>query len=526
VATSRSVHELTFCARVKSWADALFAQHPEWPFHHADVEEQREDLRVVDNDGKIVLCGEVKMPGTPEGQTPYDPELMRKASQKADDVLADHFFTWNVRTLVLFDRTRYRLPMIERRVKPWSVPILIGSAEDCGRPDVEAYLRERFLPEFFAEFASILRGERPDWGMSPDDIFIRSLESHLEWPVFGTADYLAEKYATDKPFAGRFQAWMTDEMQWTFDPRDPEDWRAALERAAKTLCYVFCNRAIFYEAIRARYPETLKRLRMPTMPVIDHESQYDIFRKQFQAAVRESGDYEPVFYPEVKDWAGALIFASSRARQGWNGVFANLAQYDFREIPRDVVGKIFQKLISPEERQKFGQFFTSEDIIDVIDAFCIRHPDAVVLDPACGSGSFLVRAYHRKAWLCEGAERKRRKKPHLELLHEVFGCDIALFPAHLATLNLAARHIEDEENYPYIARGNFFEVAERTDAFWHVPGLRRRGEGAEATFQRAVPLPPLDAVVGNPPYVRQEAIPRRARPGGPTAKMTPCTNHV
>ncbi len=83
---------------------------------------------------------------------------------------------------------------------------------------------------------------------------------------------------------------------------------------------------------------------------------------------------------------------------------------------------------------------------------------------ACGSASILVRAYHRKAWLSGqgrgGSRHKDRQKAHQELLREIYGCDIALFPAHLATLNLAARQISDEENFPLIRRGNFFEVAE------------------------------------------------------------------
>jgi type I restriction-modification system DNA methylase subunit len=85
-----------------------------------------------------------------------------------------------------------------------------------------------------------------------------------------------------------------------------------------------------------------------------------------------------------------------------------------------------------------------------------------VIDPSCGSGSFLVRAYHRKAWLSEQKSGGRRhqdsRMSHQDLLREIYGCDIALFAAHLATLNLASRHIEDEENYPYIARANFFEI--------------------------------------------------------------------
>ena len=258
---------------------------------------------------------------------------------------------------------------------------------------------------------------------------------------------------------------------------------------------------------------------------------YDYFRDQFKRAVAETGDYEPIFYPQVNDWAGALVFASDMACQGWKGLFANLAQYNFREIPYDIIGGIFQKLISPEERQKFGQFYTNEDIVDIINAFCIRRAGDMVMDPACGSGSFLVRAYHRKAWLSEqkggGRRNQDSQKSHQELLREIYGCDIALFAAHLATLNLASRHIEDEENYPYITRANFFEIPHRRDRFSVVPGLREANGGKEMI---AVPLPDVDAVIGNPPYVRQEGIPRGKSTKTPEGRnrgglRSPAENH-
>ena len=33
-------HEVSFCADVKSWADALCAKHPEWPFGGVHIEER------------------------------------------------------------------------------------------------------------------------------------------------------------------------------------------------------------------------------------------------------------------------------------------------------------------------------------------------------------------------------------------------------------------------------------------------------------------------------------------------------
>lgn len=167
---------------------------------------------------------------------------------------------------------------------------------------------------------------------------------------------------------------------------------------------------------------------------------------------------------------------------------------DFRQVPSDVLGRIFQRLIGPEERHRYGQHFTGDDVVDLINAFCIRGANATVIDPACGSGSFLVRAYYRKKSL-------RPRKTHVDLLSELFGCDISLYPAHLATLNLAAREINEEANYPRIARRNFLHF-DPTREFCNLP----TGPGGAAVPIR---LPALDAAVANPPYVRQEKVDKK-----------------
>jgi hypothetical protein len=362
-----------------------------------------------------------------------------------------------------------------------------------GRSDALHYITNEFLPELLSEVGEICAGRVANWEMPPDDIFIRSLESHLAWPTDLTRAYIQAEAEASKAFDGRLQEWMAAQ-NWYVVRGAPDLWSEALDRAAQTLVYVLANRIIFYQALRARF-STLPELRLRGKTAAET---YSAMRLTFSYAVRRTGDYEPLFYPndDADAWAGELVFAHAQAREAWRGALRGIAGYDFSHISSDIVGRIFQRLISPEERHRWGQHFTGDDIVDFINAFCVRSADAAILDPACGSGSFLVRAYYRKRNL-------DRSRPHVDLLSELYGNDIAAYPAHLATLNLAAREINDERNYPRIARRDFFDVTP-VEPFCKLPDSTGNGI-------MEIALPSLDAVVGNPPYVRQEKIARPAK---------------
>lgn len=59
---------------------------------------------------------------------------------------------------------------------------------------------------------------------------------------------------------------------------------------------------------------------------------------------------------------------------------------------QDAKGLAFQKFLSHHEKDGRGQFFTPEPVID----FCVEimqpKPDDIIIDPACGSGGFLMSA--------------------------------------------------------------------------------------------------------------------------------------
>src|SRR3990167_5151108 len=94
---------------------------------------------------------------------------------------------------------------------------------------------------------------------------------------------------------------------------------------------------------------------------------------------------------------------------------------------------------------------------------------------------------------------------HEQILPTLWGNDIAKFPAHLSTINLAINDLSSNENYPRIVQKDFFE--------WfpgkvEIPQSSRKvflkGLGIEGK-EEVVPRY-FDEIVGNPPYTRQEEI--------------------
>jgi methylase of polypeptide subunit release factors len=497
-AAKPTINEVDFCAQVASAVDQLVAQNPTiYPFKEARVEgygtgarrRKRKDLRFYDQYGKIVLCGEVKLPGTPEGQSAMNQSVTSDAAAKADDAAVQYFFTWNVNEFALWDRSLWDRPWFERRVRLWRLQRTFANAQEVAREENLSFLKTHFLPDLLRDLADIITGRRRDWSMPPDDIFIRSLESHLDWPVQLASAYILENSGKSKPFDNRVQQWMT-EQDWTFVRAPHEEWIKTIDNMAKTLAYVWANRLIFYKALRARFPD-LPRLELKSSAK-NPDDALAAFNSLFKRAVERSGDYEPLLMPEARDWATELVFYPKSALDAWRGLLRGIESVDFHDVPSDIVGRIFQKLIGPDERHRYGQHFTGDDVVDLINAFCVRQAGDTILDPACGSGSFLVRAYYRKRHL-------DARRSHFDAIAELFGCDIALYPAHLATLNLAAREINDEANYPRIARSNFFDVSPKRP-FCTIPTPGKPDEHTPVT------LPALDVVVGNPPYVRQEKV--------------------
>ncbi|HEX9964375.1 MAG TPA: N-6 DNA methylase [Allosphingosinicella sp.] len=84
-----------------------------------------------------------------------------------------------------------------------------------------------------------------------------------------------------------------------------------------------------------------------------------------------------------------------------------VARFDLGEIETDVLKGLYESLIDPTTRHDLGEYYTPDWLANRICAEVIKAPlEQRVLDPACGSGTFLFQAVRR---LCRFAAEARLK---------------------------------------------------------------------------------------------------------------------
>jgi tRNA1(Val) A37 N6-methylase TrmN6 len=125
----------------------------------------------------------------------------------------------------------------------------------------------------------------------------------------------------------------------------------------------------------------------------------------------------------------------------------------------------------PELRKARGAFFTPPAIADFLAAWAVDgNPAARVLDPTCGEAVFLQAAGRRLRELGSAAEN---------LDDQVFGVDL-----HRTSLDQAMGLLEAEDLDAHLIADDFFNVP--------------------TPDQLGCPLPGMDAVIGNPPFIRYQ----------------------
>lgn len=126
---------------------------------------------------------------------------------------------------------------------------------------------------------------------------------------------------------------------------------------------------------------------------------------------------------------------------------------------------------TPELRKARGAFFTPPQIADYLADWAVdEDPAATVLDPTCGESVFLLAAARRLREL---------RVPPADLKRQVLGVDL-----HTASVKRSER----------LLRAEGLGAGLLVDDFFAIPTPDRLG----------CPLPEVDAIIGNPPFVRYQ----------------------
>jgi len=498
------MNEWEFTGDVNSWINGILNHIPIPPFHRSKVEQtgtagrKRRDLSILDKSKRVVLTGEVKLPYQADGNSPYVTKVVDDARKKARRAKARFFFTWNVNECVLWETDPADASRLGQDYRSWQVTNVHNERQLEHRATEDAI--QDWLVRFLHEVSNIVTGAIEIGRKPPDEKFIDALESALRMPIQFTYNELERRHHSKRERA-HLEKWMREEQGWTILD-GPEGIRENLERASKFACYALVNRLVFHEALLKRYGKQIEKLRVP-----DHidtgEDLWIHLEGYFKDAISITGDYETVFGEKHRSVGNLIPFHSDEAVPHWRALVEQIHDFDFSRLDHEVVGSLFERLISPEERHKYGQYYTKVEIVDLINSFCIRRGDEKIMDPACGGGTFLVRAYGRMKTLMP-------RQSHGAILKNIFGVDIMNFATHLSTINLVVRDLINDENYPQIVRSDFFDV-DVDKVFATLPRKAKANELGSA-LHRDVRIPQLDAVVGNPPYIRQEEIPKARKP--------------
>jgi len=300
---------------------------------------------------------------------------------------------------------------------------------------------------------------------------------------------IRDKFHKDSAFAKTLSIWFV-EQQWSFAGQESD-----FDKAARQTAYLLINKILFYQALKA------KQTKLASLVIPDDLTAGGQLQKHLQSYfsyITENIDYETIY---STDFIDQIAFPDSRVVVEEIKDLINIVKkHDFSKIGFDVIGRIFERLIPQEERHNLGQYFTSPDVVDLILKFCLKHEDDKIIDPSCGAGTFLVRAYQHKKLM-------NNRLIHQEILESLWGVDIAKFPAHLATINLAINDLSVVKNYPNIAKEDFFNLMVYHKGFELPEKWRKARAQTLGVEQREITYPRwFDCIVGNPPYTRQEEI--------------------
>jgi type I restriction-modification system DNA methylase subunit len=392
---------------------------------------------------------------------PRDPEVVKQAVDYAANGGFPYYLTCNTRRVILFQ--------LQPGKKPFESEVL----------SYEFDKNENWA----VEILKVTLGQVPVKLKPLDDTLVETLHEAFEdlYPEFLSS--LKQKL-TNREFRRRYERWLESQGLKYSDEIN----RLVAEQSA----YLQLNKLLFYQVIRTIYPD-----RLDPLEVSEEEDVQEALQRFYEQARRI--DYAPVYESDVI----SEVLLTDRAKKRFRTLMDTLKEFDFSSMGSDFLGRVYEKLIPPAERKRLGQFYTPPDVAELIVSLTIKGEDDVILDPGCGSGTFLVKAYRRlaelKGFACVSGALD--EVAHREIISQLYGIDINQFPAHLSVINLAIQNPAAHVDRINVIVGDFFDIRAGHETLSGFKSITTEGGKTVIKLPKA-----FDVVVANPPYIRQELL--------------------
>ncbi len=109
------------------------------------------------------------------------------------------------------------------------------------------------------------------------------------------------------------------------------------------------------------------------------------------------GVVESDFFDWVVEVEGGETFIRTLAKR--------LVRFNWADVEQDVLKVLYENFIGTETRKRMGEYYTPDWLADVVVSETVSDPlNSKVLDPACGSGTFLFHAIRNYISAAEAAE--------------------------------------------------------------------------------------------------------------------------
>ena len=206
--------------------------------------------------------------------------------------------------------------------------------------------------------------------------------------------------------------------------------------------------------------------------------------------------YAAAFDETELDWVFATNDPNLSNAIEW--AMYQLSRYDFTTVKGDILTGVYDRFLDREQRKKFGEYYTPPSIARYIVDRLELEPEDRFMDPACGSGTFLIERYQQVV----GEDVDKGLANYFEVvvaLERLAGNDLNTFSAILAQIQILWHVLSFRDDL--IEADEFPDIAISDKANNIVrPGVEFALHGRFVELDRRE----YGGVGGNPPYVRPE----------------------